>query len=91
MDLAGPIGGRRLAQRSQKLVPVGEHGAASASGSVLCDLLLAGLPLVGPVPPLVLVSRRSRAKKNVVAGHLWLRLVALANPYFTVPVDPDQV
>ena len=76
--VAGPVGGGRLTQRSQELVPGGEHRAASARGAVLCDLLLAGLPLVGPVPPLVPVPLRTRTKENAVAGHLDIQLVALA-------------
>ena len=77
--VAGPVGGGRLTQRSQELVPGGEHRAAPARGSVLYDLLLAVLPLVGPVPPLVLVPLRARTKKNAVARHLHIQLVALAN------------
>ena len=69
--VAGPVGGGRLAQRSQELVPGGEHRAASARGSVLYDLLLAGLPLVGPVPPLVLVPLRARG----VGGASSIRIV----------------
>ena len=69
--VAGPVGGGRLAQRSQELVPGGEHRAAPARGSVLYDLLLSGLPLVGPVPPLVLVPLRARG----VGGASSIRIV----------------
>ena len=85
--VASPVGGGRLVQRSQELIPGGEHRAAPARGPVLYDLLLAGLPLVGPVPPLVLFPLRARTKKNAVAGHLDIQLVtgpsdlSVATPY----------
>ena len=40
--VAGPVPSSRLAQRGHELVPGGEHGAVSARGSVLGDLLLTG-------------------------------------------------
>ena len=79
-ELLSPAPSAVAASRSaaRNSSPGGEHWAAPARGSVLCDLLLAGLPLVGPVPPLILVPLRARTKKNSVTGHLDIQLVALA-------------
>ena len=81
-----------LTQRRQELVTRGKHRAASACGSVRSDLLLAGLPLVGPVPPLVLVPWRARTKQSAVTSHFDIQLVALTGrsySYFLKTPEPS--